>query len=478
MRVVAKKSSCPAHRQRPPGPIRQIAMHIFQDVRFAVRLLAKRPGFAAVAILTLALGIGAATSIFTVVEAVLLRPLPFPDPDRLVQLQIRGSDGDLYPLPDTDFVAWRERHEAFASVAAYDSGVGLALTGDGESERIVAVNATDRFFSTLGASPLIGRTFDEGADRPGAPRSIVLSYAFWQRRFHGDPAVVGRSILLEGTSHVIVGVMPASFAFPVADLDGWRVLPIRPPARRGPFYTRGLARLAPDASLERARANLASIADAIKARYPGANDWQYSLVPLQERMVGDVRRILYLLFASVGFLLLIATANVANLLLARAGSRAREMAVRTAIGAPRGRIVWQLMTESLVLGIVSSVAGLLVAAWGTKALLAMAPEGIPRLGEVRLDGTVFAFAVGVATISALFFGCAPALRAARVPLVDSLKEGGRTGIGAHQRRMQRALVVGEIGLALVLSIGAGLMIRSLAALSRVDPGFRPEQLVT
>jgi putative ABC transport system permease protein len=453
-------------------------MRIFQDVRFALRLLVKRPGFAAVAILTLSLGIGAATSIFTVVEAVLLRPLPFADPSRLVHLTIRGSDGETYPLPDADFLAWRERGDAFSSVAVHESGgEGLALTGDGEPERIWALGVTDRFFATLGVAPLIGRTFQAGDDRPGSPMSIVLTYRFWQRRFHGDPSIVGRSVVLDGTSHTIVGVMPASFAFPDPDLDGWRTLTMRSPQRRGPFYTRGIGRLKPGASLDQARANVSTIADGIKRQYPGPNDWVYSLVPLQEQIVSDVRRILYLLFAAVGFLLLIATANVANLLLARGGSRAREIAVRAAIGAGRGRIAAQLITESLVLGVIAGLAGLLIASWGTKALLAFAPEGIPRLDEVRLNAAVFAFAVGVAAMCGVLFGLAPALRAVRLPLVESLKDGARAGAGAHQRRTQKILVVGEIALALVLSIGAGLMIRSMTALARVNPGFAPTQLV-
>jgi putative ABC transport system permease protein len=452
-------------------------MRILQDVRFALRLLVRRPGFAAVAILTLALGVGASTSIFSVVEAVLLRPLPFAEPDRLVQLTIRGGDGETYPLPDADFIAWREQNEAFSFLAVYDGGEGLALTGEGDAERIIVRNVTDRFFATLGVAPLLGRTFGEGEDRPGAPKSVVLSHAFWQRHFHGDSRVIGRSALLDGVSHTIVGVMPASFAFPESDLDGWRVLTMQPPPRRGPFYTWGIARLKADSTLERARANFAVIADNLKRRYPGPNLWTYSLVPLQEQMVGDVRRMLYLLFGAVGFLLLIATANVANLLLARAGSRTREMAVRAAIGAGRARIVAQLVTESVVLGVLSGLAGLLIASWGTRALLAIAPEGIPRLGEVRLNGTVFAFAVGVASLCGVLFGLAPALRVAGLPLVEGLKEG-RGGAGLSQRRTQRALVVCEIALALILSVGAGLMIRSMTALTSVNPGFAPTQLVT
>ncbi len=443
-----------------------------------MRLLVKRPGFAAVAVLTLALGVGASTSIFSVVEAVLLRPLPFDEPDRLVHLTIHGDDGDTYPLPDTDLVAWREQNEAFSAVAAYDGGEGLAMTGDGAAERIIVRNVTDRFFAVLGAAPQLGRTFADGEDRPGVPKSVVLSHGFWQRRFNGDPQVIGKTVLLDGVSHTIVGVMPASFLFPEADLDGWRILTIEPPARRGPFYTRGIARLKPGMTLEQARANLAVIADGVKRRYPGPDLWTYSLVPLQEQMVGDVRRMLYLLFGAVGFLLLIATANVANLLLARAGSRTREIAVRVAMGAGRARIVAQLVTESVVLGVLSGLAGLLIASWGTRALLAMAPEGIPRLDEVRVNGTVFVFAVGVASLCGVLFGLAPALRAAGLPLVDGLKEGGRSGASVSQRRTQRALVVCEVALALILSVGAGLMIRSLAALTSVDPGFAPTQLAT
>jgi putative ABC transport system permease protein len=384
-------------------------MRTLQDVRFAVRLLTKRPGFAAVAIATLALGVGAATSIFTVVEAVLLRPLPFPEPTQLVHFHIRGADGDIYPLPDTDFLAWRERSDAFSSVAVYDGGAALALTGQGEAARIIAVNVTDRFFATLGAAPLLGRTFQPGEDRPEAPKTIVLSHAFWRRHFHGDPGVVGRAIRLDGTSHTIIGVMPASFAFPEADLDGWPILTMKAPPRRGPFYSWGIGRLRPGLPLDAGRANIAVVEASIKRQYPGPQDWKYSLVPLQERIVGDIRRILYLLLVSVGFLLLIATANVANLLLARAGSRTREMAVRTAIGAGRGRLVAQLLTESLVLGVCGSAAGLVVAAWGTKALLALAPAGIPRLNEVGLNVPVFSFAVTIASL------CAPPGRSARPP---------------------------------------------------------------
>ncbi len=455
-------------------------MHaLLHDARYAIRMLLKRPGFAAVAILTLALGIGATTAIFTVVEGVLLRPLPFQEPDRLVQLHIRGAHEDEFPLPDTDFLEWRAQNTTFDSVAVFDEGQALSLTGDGPAERVVAANVTDGFFTALGVRPIAGRLFRAGDDKPGAPKVIVLSYAFWQKRFHGDQNVIGRTVQLDAGDHTIVGVMPPSFGFPRTDLDLWRVLTMAPPARRGPFYTYGIGRLKRGVGLQQARANLDAVAATIKRQYPGPGDWTYSLVPLQDQIVGDVRRVLYLLFGAVGFLLLIATANVANLLLARAASREREIAVRGALGAARTRIVSQLVTESVVLAVAGGVVGLAIAESGTRALIAIAPEGIPRLAEVGMNVPVFLFALTVASGCGVAFGIVPALRASRTPLVETLKEGGRTGsASARHRRTQRALVVSEIALALVLSIGAGLMIRSFAALERVNPGFTPAHVLT
>jgi putative ABC transport system permease protein len=455
-------------------------MHsLLDDARYAVRMLVKRPGFAAIAIFTLALGIGATTAIFTVVEAVLLRPLPFADPGRLVQLTIRGADGESYPLPDTDFLAWRAQHEAFDAIAVYDNGQALSLTGDGQPERIIAANVTDGFFTTLGVAPAAGRVFQAGDDAPGAPKTVVLSHGFWQKRFHGDPGVIGRTVMLDATTHTIVGVMPASFAFPGTDLDAWRILTMAPPARRGPFYTTGVGRLKRGATLQQARANVDVVAAGLKREHAGPNAWRFSLVPLHDAVVGDVRRILYLLFGAVGFLLLIATANVANLLLARAASRQREIAVRGALGAGRARIVAQLVTESVVLAVLAGALALAVAAVGTRALIAIAPEGIPRIGEVGMNVPVFAFTLAVATMCGLAFGIVPASRVSRTPLVEALKEGGRGGTAsAGHRRIQRALVVAEIALALMLSVGAGLMIRSVAALARVNPGFAPSHLLT
>ena len=448
------------------------------DVRYAIRLLLKHPGFTAVAILTLALGIGATTAIFTVVNAVLLSPLPFRDAERLVQVRIISSSGDDFPLPDADFLAWRSQNQACDdAIAVYDASPET-LTGDGMPERIGAAAVTDRFFDVLGAGPLLGRVFQEGDDKPGAAKLVVLSHAFWTRRFRADPAVLGRTVPLGGVGHTVAGVMPAGFRFPLEDIDVWRTLTMNPPTRRGPYYTTGMARLKPGVGIAELRANLGIVAAGIKRQYPAPEDWTIDAVPLQEAIVGDVRQVLYVLLGAVGFLLLIASANVANLLLARAAAREREIAVRGALGAGRRRIVAQLVTESVVLALVSGLAGLLLASWGTQALLAMVPQAIPRLDEVRMHVPVFLFALGVASLCGIAFGLVPALRASRTPLVATLKDGGRGASGAGHRRAQRVLVVTEIALALILSVGAGLMIRSFAALQRVSPGFDPGHLLT
>jgi len=447
------------------------------DIRYAIRLLLRRPGFTAVALLTLAVGIGATTAIFTVVHAVLLRPLPFPDAERLMFVRIQGRAGGLFPLPDADFLAWRARNRTADAIAVFDSG-GVTLTGDGEPERLTAAIVTDRFFDVLGARPLLGRALQDGDDKPGATKTAVLSHAFWTRRFHADPGVLGRTIALDGVPHAVVGVMPPAFRYPDDDVSVWSVLTMAAPSRRGPFYTWGIARLKPAAGIADLRANLDVVSNDLKRQYPGPNAWAFQAIPLQEAIVGDVRTILYALFGAVGFLLLIATANVANLLLARAATRDREIAVRGALGAGRRRLVAQLVTESVVLALASAAAGLAVAAWGTHALVALAPADIPRLAEIRMSLPVFAFTAIVATVCGVLFGIAPALRAWRTPLVEALKAAGRAGASPGRRRAQQVLVVSEIALALMLVIGAGLMIRSLAALQRVNPGFEPSHLLT
>jgi putative ABC transport system permease protein len=451
--------------------------NLASDVRYAIRLFLKRPGFAAVAILTLALGIGATTAIFTVVNAVLLSPLPFRDADRLAQVRIVGQSSEDFPLPDADFLTWRSQNQTADAVAVYDV-TPATVTSDGGAERIVAAPVTDRFFDVLGARPIVGRVFQEGDDKPGAAKAVVLSHAYWTRRFRADPGVVGRVVMIDGESHSVIGIMPRAFRFPLEEVDLWPTLTMNPPSRRGPFYTTGVARLKPGVEMRELRANLDAVTSTLKRQYPAPEDWKLEAVPLQEALVGNVSQILYVLLGAVGFLLLIATANVANLLLARAATREREIAVRGALGAGRGRIIAQLVTESVTLAILSGLAGLLLAWWGTAALLALAPKSIPRLDEVRMSVPVFLFALAAASTCGLLFGLAPALRASRAPLVETLKEGGRSGSSASHRRVQRVLVVSEVALALMLSVGAGLMVRSLAELQRVSPGFDPGHLLT
>jgi putative ABC transport system permease protein len=450
---------------------------LLSDARHALRLLYKRPGFTVVAILTLALGIGATTAIFTVVYAVLLRPLPFRDAERLVGVRITGRDAAIYPLPNSDFLAWRSQNRTADAVAAFDEA-STTITGDGAPERIPSSQVTDRFFDVLGARPLLGRVFQEGDDKPGAPKTVVLSHKLWMGRYHGDPAIVGRTLLLSAEPHTVVGVMPSGFNFPPGNKELWRILTTNEPRRRGPFYMRGVARLKPGVSIGELRANLDVVTAGLKRQYPAPEDWTLDALPMHEWLVGDVRRILYVLLGAVGFLLLIATANVANLLLARAASREREIAVRSALGAGRARIVGQLLTESVVLGVVAGIIGLALAFGGTRALIALAPAGIPRLVEVGMSVPVFLFALAVASFCGVIFGLVPALRAAHTPLVETLKDGGRGVAGGSHRRAQRMLVVSEIALALMLSVGAGLMVRSFVALQRVSPGFEPSHLLT
>ncbi|HEY6212845.1 MAG TPA: ABC transporter permease, partial [Vicinamibacterales bacterium] len=334
---------------------------LFQDIRYAVRLLIRRPAFSIVAILTLALGIGAATSIFSVVDAVLLQPMPFPNPDRLVQMGLIGRNKGEFPLPDTDFIEWRERNRTADAVAAY-SEQPINISGDGQPERIPGAVVTDQFFRILGIAPERGRVFQDGDDRPGAQKVAVISHRFWQRRFNGRADIVGQTAVLGGQPHTIVGVMPPTFAFPWHDTDVWAILTMDPPTRRGPFYSTGLARLKPGVTMEQMRANLTDVSTEMKRRYPGPSDWRMDVKPLRDAYVSGVSRILWVLLGAVGFLLLIATANVANLLLARAATREREMALRGALGAGGRRIVAQLLTESVVLAIAAGAAGIAVAA--------------------------------------------------------------------------------------------------------------------
>jgi putative ABC transport system permease protein len=451
---------------------------LLQDLRFAVRSVRRQPGFAAVALATLALGIGTATAMFTVVNGVLLKPLPFHDPAALTMIRIEGQRGGLFPLPDADFLALRANHRAFAHVAVYSS-VTLNFTHSGTPDVLRGAWVSGDFFATLGVQPAAGRFFTSADDAPGAPNVAVLTHAFWTRRFGADPGIIGQTIRLDDVPCTIVGIGPRGLEFPRRDLDLWRNRIIQTPKRRGPFYLTGIARLRssepPGAAA--ARANLDAVAATLKQQY-GPGEWAFQMQPMTEALVGEVRTPLYLLLAAVGFLLLIAIANVANLLLSRSAARQRELAVRLALGAGRTRIARQLFTESVLLSAAGGALGVLLGIGLTKVLLPLGRTIIPRLAEIEMDWRVLAFAVFVSAAAGLLFGIAPAWHAWRGEVADPLRDGQRSGASRSRRRLQRTLVVVEIALALVLSVGAGLLVRSLIGLQQVELGFRPERLLT
>ncbi|HET7617363.1 MAG TPA: ABC transporter permease, partial [Vicinamibacterales bacterium] len=447
------------------------------DIRFAWRSLRREPGFLAVVLATIALGVGTTTAMFTVVNGVLLRPLAYPNPAALNLLEIRGGDGGRYPLPDADFLALRAASPQFEHTAVF-TGTSFSFTGSGTPEIIRGAWVSGEFFAALGLQPDRGRFLTNQDDTPGAPDLIVVSRRFWTQKLGGDPSIVGRTIRLDDRACTVIGVAPPEVTLPESDVDIWRNLAAGPPSRRGPFYLTGLVRLGPGTTIASARTPLDQVARALVRQYGGPADWRFELRPLAEATVGDARTPLYLLMGAVSLLLLIAVANVANLILARASSRQRELAVRAALGASRGRIAAQLLTEAALIGAVGGAIGLAIATWLTRAIVALAERDIPRPADVHMDVTVLLFAAGVSAVATLLFGVAPALHGHGDRLADPLREGARAGTGRARRRLQRTFVVVEIALALVLSVGAGLLVRSLLRLQQVDPGFHARQVVT
>ncbi len=458
---------------------------LLQDLRYAVRLLTRSPGFALVAIATLALGIGANTAIFSVVNALLLRPLPYAQADRLVMvwqdMRARGGPAQEWATPG-NFADWQKAPSLFEAMAALQ-GWQPSLTGSGAPESLTGEQVTAGYFDVLGISPALGRGFRADEDIPNAPRVVILSHRFWLRRFGADPRIIGRALNLGGEPHEVVGIMPAYFRPVIATAaDVWRPrrLNLSSPAR-GAVVLRVVARLAPGVSMSQAAVS----ADLLSAQLETANpEWntktRINLVPLHRQVVGDIRQGLLVLLAAVSFVLLIACANIANLLLVRASGRAREIAVRLALGAGRRRLIRQLLTESLLLAAVGGVAGVLLAFWGVEALLAIAPQGAPRLSEIAeigLDGTALTFAAALILLTGLVFGIVPALHASKPNLAPALKEGGRGSSGAVGNRTRRALVVFEVAIALVLLVGSGLLLRTLDSLQRFDLGFTPDRVL-
>jgi len=470
------------------GSIRDLAYEVkgggfmetlWQDMRYSARMLLKHPGFALIAVFTISLGIGANTAIFSIVNAVLLRPFPYQQPEQLVMVGERTSTGRSsvsYP----NFVDWRDQNDVFDAVSVIRSNENYNLTGAGEPERLIGRLVSSGFFSLLGTKPVLGRDFVSEDDRAGATPSVILSHAFWTRKFSNDPGVVGRQITLNNQTYTIVGVAPAGFQF---GLDADVSVPIGLSAER--FQARGadpgigvVARLKPNVSLQQAETETNLIYARLEQQYPQSNSGRRAhFTPLHEYFTGNVQRPLLILLGSVGLVLLIACANVANLLLVRASTRKREMSVRAALGASRARIIRQLLTESLMLATIGAALGVLLAHWGVGFIAQHLPDGVPRLNEADVDLRVLFFTVGISLVTGLLFGLAPALQASRLNLTDALKEGDRGSSGGRQR-VRSMLVVGEIALTLTLLVGAALLIQSFRRVLQVDPGFEPQNLLT
>jgi predicted permease len=461
---------------------------LWQDLRYGAHMLLKNPGFTLIAVITLALGIGANAAIFSVVNAILLRPLPSKESDRLVWLysvypQIRGDSHS-----PADFLDYQAQNQSFEQMAAFRN-LSFTLTGEGQPERIDGRIVTANYFSLLGIEPALGRNFTPKDGEAGAGRVILLSYSFWQRRFNDDPKAIGKALTLNGESATVVGVMPPGFN--EGGLNLWvnphRIVPDLATGSRQDLttvrnnnYLRVIARLKPGVALPQAQTDINTITARLQQQYPNTNAFRnVQIVPLLERVVGDLQPTLLILFGAVGLVLLIACANVANLMLVRATARQKEIAIRAALGADRWRILRQLLTESLLLASLSGICGWLLAIWGVDLIVSFSPANTPRLSEIRLDSQVFIFTLGVSLFTGLIFGLIPAMTASKFSLTETLKEGGRgaaTGISRHRAR--RLLVIAEVAIALVVITGAGLLLRSFDKLQTVNPGFDPDKLTT
>ena len=473
-------------------------MHM-TELRFAFRQLQKSPSFTIIAVLALAIGIGANTAIFSVVNAVLLKPLPYPQPEQLVAVgALDKRDPHSTGMPDSlsypDFFDFRVQNKSFAHLAVYRRG-NLALSVDGVAQSINAQRVSAEFFDVLGVGPQIGRTFKrEEETAGGGPNgmTVVLSYEFWQKQFQGSANALDSVLMFNGEPHLVVGVMPKGFQYPI-EADRVEVYTtiatdaVSPDGdkpnteQRGNHSVQAIGRLKPNATLAQATAELATLAAALEKQYPESNtNFSATARPLREEMVSDVSGALYILFGAVGCVLLIASANVANLLLARATVRAKEIALRSALGASRGRIIRQLLIESVLLSALGGLLGLIFAAWGTDILIALVPENVPRIAEIRLDGMVLGFTLAVSLATGVLFGLAPAFQASRLDLQVALNESGRgaSAGGPARNRLRSALVITEVALALLLVTGAGLLLQSFARLSKVDPGLQPARLLT
>jgi putative ABC transport system permease protein len=455
---------------------------LWQDLRYGARVLLKQPGFTLIAIITLALGIGANTAIFGVVNAVLLQPLPFAEPDRLVwvwgNIRNGGNRASVSPLDYLDYRAQSTSFEQFAATFTIPTFVNL--TGSGTPERLEARVVTGNFFQALGVTAALGRTFLPENEKPGNHQVVVLSHRLWQQRFGGEPSIIGKTLTFDGMKYEVLGVMPSSFKFPQnAELWAPMNFEMAPEMRqRKAHFLRPIGRLKAGVTLQQAQADMDAIARRLEAQYPESNTgWNLRMVPLGEQLVGNIRPTLQVLFGAVGFVLLIACANVANLLLVRAAGRQKEIAVRMALGAGRWRVARQMLTESVLLAILGGALGVFLAAWGVDLIVAFSGNNIPPTAQIGIDRVVLGFTFGVSVLTGLLFGLVPAWQATQPRLSEMLKEGGR-GQGAPRNRTRSLLVAFETASAVVLLIGAGLLIRSYARLQQVNPGFDAAQVLT
>jgi putative ABC transport system permease protein len=463
---------------------------LLQDMRYGARMLLKKPGFTLIAVMTLALGIGANTAIFSVVNAVLLRPLPYAEPGRLVALWESNTQKPMsrnaisYP----NFFDWRAQSQSFERMASYYT-IPMDLTGIATPVNLRGATVAPDLFATLGVKPLLGRWFVAEEEKPGI-RAAIISHSLWQRQFGGDPNIVGRSLTLGGRPFNVVGVMPTGFQFPIeaspvevwvtSSVDGEKTDPKEPSQyeNRGSKFLVAVGQLKPGVTIEQAQAEMNVIAGALEKQYPDTNTRSgVRLIPYHNDLVYDYSEALWLILGAVGCVLLIACANVANLLLARATARYKEIAVRAALGASRRRVIRQLLTECLLLSLVGGLSGLLLAWWGTEALVKLIPEDMPRLAEINIDRWVFGFTLLISAVTGVVFGLAPALHASKIELTEAMKEGSR-GAGGGRGRLRSALVVAEIAIALVVLIGAGLLLQTFRRLQHVELGFKAGNALT
>ena len=455
---------------------------LIRDVRYGFRGLWKRPAFTVIALVALALGIGANTAIFSLVNAVVLRPLPYPEPDQLVWVWGRFSGGNRASVSPPDYLDYRSQNKTFEQLAATVTVTAPAtLTGGGEPERLNASVVTGNYFQALGVAPMLGRGFSLDNEKPGNDQVTIISHELWQKRFAGNPGIVNQRIVLDSKSFEVIGVMPKDLTFP-QNADLW--VPLNFDADpdmkvRAAHFLRPIGRLKPGVTVAQAQSDTDAIAAQLAQQFPESNkSWNLRLEPLRERLIGSSKTTLFILFGAVGFVLLIACANVANLLLVRATARQREVALRTALGASRLRIVRQLITESLLLGLVGGALGALLAAWGIDLLVTLTRDSVPPTAVVRIDATVLGFTFLVSLLTGLLFGLVPAFRTVKLNLSDALKEGAKSSEATFKNRTRGLLVIFESALAVILLVGAGLLIRSLIALQKTNPGFDANNVLT